>query len=477
MQGNFATYAALEDYLDGLGLFRMTPGLERMQAVLARLDLARLPFFVVQVVGTNGKGSTSTMLSALAAAEGLRVGLHTSPHFVSVRERVRLNGAMLPQERWLECAERIMHHGGESLSYFEFVTCLAVQAFALLGVDLAIMETGLGGTFDATSALDADAVVFTPIALDHQGVLGSTLEEIAKDKAGAVRHGKPVYVGAQRPLVLDILKEKAKESAAPFHVCTVDAFLSEGPEAMRLALAGEHQRDNARLALGAWREIRKSLLPGVPGASGVEGNCGAADTHSAAGAELTTFTGTGAAKTVSPEMLWEKALASAWLPGRMQTLPPSTAEEGAFSPGPQGWPAMLLDGAHNTHGLAALGKALAKSGIAPLAVVFACLGDKDPDSLIPHLRALATGKIFVPPITGNPRAMPPEELAARIGLNAEPAPSLEDALRMAAGHMLERMPELFESDCAKVHRHPLLLCGSLYLLGEFYELRPQALER
>ena len=163
----------------------MRPGLDRMRAALDRLALRRPPCCVVQIVGTNGKGSTSTMLAALAQAHGLRVGLHTSPHFLSPRERVRLDGAMLPEERWLELANILMQRGGDDLSYFEFVTCLAVMAFA--EADIAVMETGLGGSYDATTALEADLVVFTPIDLDHQSVLGPFLKDIAADKAGATR--------------------------------------------------------------------------------------------------------------------------------------------------------------------------------------------------------------------------------------------------------------------------------------------------
>jgi dihydrofolate synthase/folylpolyglutamate synthase len=147
-----------------------------------------------------------------------------------------------------------------------------------------------------------------------------------------------------------------------------------------------------------------------------------------------------------------------------------------FSPCALGWPPLLLDGAHNSHGFAALGLSLAREGVAPLAVVFACLGDKDLETLLPHLWALATGLIVVPPIADNPRAMPPAELAARIGLNAVPAGSLTQALEIAAQHMAVRMPEVFDPACIRARQHPLLLCGSLYLLGEFYALRPDALE-
>ncbi|MDR1359397.1 MAG: bifunctional folylpolyglutamate synthase/dihydrofolate synthase, partial [Deltaproteobacteria bacterium] len=188
---SFAGFPALEEYLGGLGLFRMTPGLARISAVLGRLGLIRPPYAVIQVVGTNGKGSASSMLASLARVHGLRAGLHTSPHFLSVRERIRINGAPAQEELWLHLAKRLMRSGGKELSYFEAVTALAAMAFAETGVQLAVMETGLGGSFDATTALAADLVLLTPFALDHQAVLGPTLKDIARDKAGAIRPRAP----------------------------------------------------------------------------------------------------------------------------------------------------------------------------------------------------------------------------------------------------------------------------------------------
>ena len=119
-------FSHLARHLTGKGLFHMQPGLERMERILARLGLARPPFFVVQVVGTNGKGSVSTMLSSLAREHGLRVGTHTSPHFVSPRERIAVDGLPLSEALWVEGARRIFDQGGDELSYFELVTTLAV---------------------------------------------------------------------------------------------------------------------------------------------------------------------------------------------------------------------------------------------------------------------------------------------------------------------------------------------------------------
>jgi len=445
----FSFFVDCERYLDGLGMFHMKPGLERMRDMLGRLRLTRPPYAVAQIVGTNGKGSTATMLERLAREHGLRTGLHTSPHFVSVRERVRVNGAMLPEKTWVALANALMRQGGEALSYFEFVTCLCVLAFAEAQVDIAVMETGLGGSFDATTALEADLLVFTPFDLDHQAVLGRTLRKIARDKAGAIRPGIPAISAPQRPEARAELDRTARERGTVVWEISPDCAL----EGVELGLRGEHQQGNARLALAAWRSIWGDTSSGLLCSPGQDHKSPAPSSKAAPSLSDPKLTGTEA-----------RALASAWLPGRMQYLPPAL-----------GWPPLLLDGAHNSHSLAALGVSLARGGIAPLAVVFSCLGDKDLETMLPHLRAFATGLIVTPPIADNPRAMPPAELAARIGLNAIPADSLTSALEIAARHMADRMPEVFDPEYIRAAQHPLLLCGSLYLLGEFYALRPDAL--
>lgn len=446
-QPAFSDYAALDAHLDSLGLFRMRPGLERMQTVLNRLGLTRPPFTLVQIVGTNGKGSTAAMLAALAEEHGLITGLHTSPHFVSVRERVRVNGKELGPDAWTALGNKLMTRGGEELTYFEFVTCLAVLAFAEAGVQLAVMESGLGGAFDATTALDADLVVYTPIGLDHQAVLGQSLAEIARDKAGAMRPGGAAITGPQQADALRELQKTAKERKVRLHLPEEKRPL---PGGLRLRLAGPHQRDNARLALAAWRLLSgQGLLPEAIGKALFLLNAGSTETREVA------------------------ALGRAGLPGRLQQVPAGNGY-GPFAACPLGRPPLLLDGAHNGQGLAALGKALALEGIAPGAVVFACLADKDLDTMLPHLRTLATGPIFVPPVAGNPRACPPEDLARQIGLNAVPCPDLPQALALAAAHMAERHAEAFTESPPL---HPLLICGSLYLLGEFYALQPDCLEK
>ena len=183
----FPSFEHFTVYLDSLGLFSMRLGLDRMHAALDRMRLTRPESTMVHVVGTNGKGSTSAFLAALAQAHGLRVGLYTSPHLVSVRERIRVDGRLLPEKCWVEAANAVMARCADvGLTYFELVTVMALHLFRAERVDLAVLEAGLGGTHDATCAVNADLTVMTPVGLDHEHVLGPELPDIARDKSGAL---------------------------------------------------------------------------------------------------------------------------------------------------------------------------------------------------------------------------------------------------------------------------------------------------
>lgn len=448
---HFKDWLAFEAYLEGLGFFHMELGLERIGAVLDKLGLRRLPCPTVQVVGTNGKGSTSTFLCSLARARGFKAVLHSSPHFVSVRERVRVfapgahNGGvfgdMLPEARWLEAAGEVMGAGGEKLTYFELITAMAVWMIKAEDADLAVLESGLGGSHDATTAMQADGVLFTPIALDHQAVLGDTVAEIARDKSGAMRRGRWALSAGQTEDARRVLEEAARAKEAELFFSSPGDLPEGFGDGMSLGIKGWHQRGNAALALKAWRRLSEGLR-----------------LEPDAGAEA-------------------RGLAEARIPGRMQFIQPAPKKSPSRSPnGAPPHPPLIVDGAHNAHGLAALGLSLARLGIAPAAVIFNCMRDKEPEALLPHLRALSTGPIFVPEIKDNPRAMPAAELAAMIGLAATPARNIEEALGLAALSMRERLPEEHNRDIHECGR-PLLVCGSLYLLGEFFALSPQYLTK
>jgi len=432
--------AAFHDFmtrLEALGLFHMDLSLGRMAAFVARAG--RPAFRVLHVVGTNGKGSTATILSGLLRAHGLRVGLYTSPHFVSVRERVRVDGGMLPEAAWGRLGARALElSDGLGRPYFELLTALAVLAFGEAGCGVAVMEAGLGGRFDATNVLEPELTLFTPIGLDHMNVLGSTLAEIAGDKAGAMRPGGLAVSAAQAPGVRDVLERVARDAGSELvfapdvlsyaragGTVTPGPVWSAGPggrgvapgmTGLRLGLGGAHQEDNAGLALAAF-----CLWAARRGLAVRRDACRA-------------------------------AFADAFIPGRMQ-----------YTPAGRGLPALLLDGGHNAHGLAALKTALDAEAVSPAALVFGCLRDKPLDAMLPLARTLTRGRLLACGIPSCPRACAPGELAALLGPGAEAHADVHAALA-ALGPAAEGAG-------------PVLICGSLYLLGEFYTQHPWLLER
>lgn len=401
---HFSTYSELCDYMDRLGLFHMDLTLGRMEAFWAARGLPDIP--MIHVVGTNGKGSTCAFLTSLARAHGQKVGTFTSPHFVSPRERIQVNRRMLSEQTWVDLANEAMSvPGAEDLTYFEFQTCLAVLAFEQAGVNLAVMEAGLGGRFDATVAFKPSLTLFAPIGMDHENILGPTLSDIARDKAGAILEGGVALTGPQEPEAMIRLQERAEEVHARL-VYTVDVAGPVG--AVRLGLKGIHQTANARLALAGWRWF-------------------------AAGRSLRT------------DHITERfGLESAFLPGRFQRVEHDGRE-------------LILDGAHNAHALTALNAALTSEGIRPGKVVFACLRDKNLTDMLPLIRSLTDGPILVPAMHGE-RAADNQAIARAIGERASASESLQAALSTG--------PDV---------QGPTLVCGSLYLLAEFYILNPRFL--
>lgn len=423
---SLATYADVLAHLDGLGLFHMDMGLGRMEGALRALGISRLPCPVVQVAGTNGKGSTASFLQSLGMAHGFRTGLFTSPHFLSPAERIRMDRRNLPETAWPGLASRALA-AEPGLTYFELLTLMAVLAFQDAEPDFLIFEAGLGGRYDATTALPADLVCFTPIDLDHQAVLGPDIASIAADKADAMRPGMFAAVSApQSDAALAALRRRALNLGLPLYTADSGAEpppLALLPDDARLGLAGPHQRVNAQTALLAW-----TLLCRRQGWR-------------------------------TDERTIRRGLAEAFIPGRLHKVPARG-----------GLPSFLLDGAHNPHGMRALASALPTLPApdnAPRAVIFSCLADKHPEDMAHLIRGLAPGRpLLIPTIGHNERAMPGEELARLIGSGARPVADLKTALELlrapGAGTDNERAA-------------PILVCGSLYLLTEFFNLFPDAL--
>jgi dihydrofolate synthase / folylpolyglutamate synthase len=393
-------------YLDGLQPLAMRFGLERMERALDALGHPERAYPVLQVGGTNGKGSACAMAAAALRAAGHRVGLYTSPHLVRFNERIQVDGAAIDDAALGARIDAIRRAcpwheaGGEGdrLTYFEFATLAGLLHFAEAGVSAAVVEVGLGGRFDATNAIVPRVTAIARIGLDHTQLLGDTVEQVAFEKAGIFKAGVPAVVhGAQPAGALEVLRAEAARRRAPF---TVAPVTWEGP----LGLAGPHQRGNAGLAAAALRALA---------ASGV----------------------------ALDEAALVAGLAGARWPGRLE-------EVGG----------VLLDGAHNPQGAAALAEALPVLRPAqPIELVFGVLADKDHAGMLAALRPAVRRFHLVAP--ASPRARPVDTvkaLAASLGADADGHPSVAEALA-----------------CARRAAHrggAVCVAGSLYLVGEARQL-------
>ncbi|MEY2487642.1 MAG: dihydrofolate synthase / folylpolyglutamate synthase [Verrucomicrobiota bacterium] len=252
-------------WLYGLQVFGIKLGLENIQRLIAELSRSdglqtavhvngdleiAAPWGqrVIHVAGTNGKGSVCAMIDAIARAGGYRTGLFTSPHLVSFRERIRVNGEMIPEgavATLLTAIRELVASWDPHPTFFEIVTALALQHFARSETDVIILETGMGGRLDATNAVLSTGSIITPIGLDHEKWLGQTLESIAAEKAGIIKPKTPVVSSTQQPEAKEVIRARAAECEAPL------LFVSEPYERSPIALSGAHQKHNAALAIAA----------------------------------------------------------------------------------------------------------------------------------------------------------------------------------------------------------------------------------
>jgi len=400
-------YAAAIEFLYSLRLFGAKFGLENtfQLAALAGQPQAKLRF--IHVAGTNGKGSTCAMLESIYRAAGLRVGLFTSPHLVSFRERIQVNRQLISENEVVHLVAQIQpllvhfpadHHP----TFFEVVTVMALKFFAEKKCDLVIWETGLGGRLDATNIVTPLASVITNIAFDHQQWLGETLEKIAAEKAGIIKPGMPVLTAADAPEALRVIEQVAREKAAPLtHVFAPHASCLM-PHA---SLLGEHQKLNAALAI-ATVEILQKQVP------------------------------------VTTEHI-RAGLAGVNWPGRLQLIE---------KPGGQ---KILLDGAHNVAGAEALRATLAKhfADVRPV-LIFGALADKNWLGICRVLAPLAE-QIFTVPVASD-RTADAHELA-------EAFSSAHPAAKVLA---VKDLPAAIN---ASKDEPFVVITGSLYLVGEALE--------
>lgn len=256
---------------------RVAPSLKRIAALTDLLGEPQRAFPVIQVAGTNGKGSTAIMIDALLRASGLRTGRFSSPHLTDVRERICIDGEPISPEGFVTVWEDIepyvrmvdeQGHDDVAMTFFEVITGLAYAAFADAPVDVAVMEVGLGGRWDATSVADPQVAVICPVGLDHTHILGSTLQEVAGEKAGIIKEGATAVLAGQDPAAAAVLLERAVEVGARVKAegpdfGLIDRQAAIGGQLLRIAteggpvgdvflpLFGEHMARNAALSVAA----------------------------------------------------------------------------------------------------------------------------------------------------------------------------------------------------------------------------------
>ena len=244
------TYGEALAWLYGTQRFGIKLGLENIQRLLRQLCVPAEGQRIIHVAGTNGKGSVCAMIDSICRAQGYRTGLFTSPHLVTYRERIRVDGAMIePQEvaAGLRAIRESVADWDPHPTFFEITTALALDHFKKRECEIIVLETGLGGRLDATNALTPVISVITPIGYDHQKWLGNTLEEIAAEKAGIIKRCVPVVSAQQETPAENVIRKRAAECAAPV------SFVIESHDGGPLGLIGSHQRENAALAVAALR--------------------------------------------------------------------------------------------------------------------------------------------------------------------------------------------------------------------------------
>jgi dihydrofolate synthase/folylpolyglutamate synthase len=415
------------EILDRLELLGIRLGLDSMRDLLAELGNPHRGFPAVLVAGSNGKGSTAALLAAMAGAAGYRTGLYTSPHLETVEERLRIGGRAIPGEHLGELLVEVVDSAerrlGHSPTYFEALTAAAFVWFAAERVDLAVVEVGLGGRLDATNLCEPVLSLISSISLEHQELLGDTLAQIAREKAGILRRGRPAVSWAEAPEAAAALRAAAAAAGAELHAADREVVVAAH------RTAGWDGQEVALVTPAGRRELRLRLL----GAHQVK-NLGLA----ARAAELLAGLGFPA---IDARAVAAGAAACRW-PGRLEAV--------ALPGGRRA----LLDAAHNAGGAAALGEFLGevRQEAGALDVVFGVLGDKHAGEMLAHLGPLARRFIFTTPPSARARpaaelaALLPEGTAAAAEVAVDPAGALDLAVRGDAD--------------------TLVICGSIYLVGE-----------
>ena len=433
---------------------RVQPSLERVEAVLDLIGHPERSYKVVHITGTNGKTSTARMTERLLAATGLRTGRFTSPHLATVRERIALDGEPVSEEGFIAAWEDVRPYvemvdersaatGGVRMSFFEVLTVMALAAFADYPVDVAVVEVGMGGQWDATNVVRSQVEVITPIGLDHRAWLGDTIEEIATTKAGIVKDGATLVTSLQPRAA-----QEAIARAAAAHDVVWRRELDPESEYAGQPGAGELSVASRQLAVGG------QLVTLATAAAVYEDVFiplhGSYQAHNAllALAAVEAVMGGRAL----PATVVQDGLASATSPGRLEVLRSS--------------PTVLVDAAHNPHGVAALVEAVEEVfGLRHLVAVTAVMADKDVEGVLAELEPACDAVVCVP--MDSPRALDVEDLAA-VAREVFGPERVRTAETLAQG--VEQAVTLSEGHDAPLTASGVLIVGSVVLAAQAREL-------
>ncbi|GAB4053915.1 folylpolyglutamate synthase/dihydrofolate synthase family protein [Catellatospora paridis] len=412
--GQDISYAEVEAALDRRGFTRMVFDLGRIEELLDLLGSPQRAYPSIHLTGTNGKTSTARMIDSLLRAHGLHTGRYTSPHLETVRERISLDGQPVDEERFTAVyaevgplAELIDARSDEPLTYFDMTTALAFATFADAPVDVAVVEVGLGGAEDATNVIQAGVAVITPIGLDHTEWLGDTIADIALAKSGIVHEGATLICALQPEEAMEPILERCAEVGATVaregsEFGVIERNLALGGQVLTLQglggvydeiflpLHGAHQAQNAALALAA----------------------------------VEAFLGAGKDRQLEVEVVRE-GFSSSSSPGRLERV--------------RNAPTVLVDAAHNPHGMAATVAALTEEfSFRRLVAVVGMLGDKDADGVLELLEPVVDELVCTR--NSSPRSLPAEELAEiayeifgedRVHIHPEMPDAIEAAVTLA----------------------------------------------
>ena len=417
----------------------LQPSLDRIGALVKLLGEPQASYPVVHITGTNGKTSTARMVDALLRGFGLRVGRFTSPHLLSVTERIVLDGEPISLRGFVDAYRDIAPYleltDAEQpipLSYFEVLTAMAFVAFSDAPVDVAVVEVGMGGSWDTTNVADGRVCVVTPVALDHQNYLGTSIAAIAGEKAGIIKPDSVAILAAQQPEAADVLIRRAVEVGA----MVAREGLEFGVARRSVALGGQ------QLALQGLAGVYDDVYLPLYGAH-------QAANAACALAAVEAFFGAGEPTGPIEVDIVREAFASVTSPGRLETV--------------RSAPTVLVDAAHNPHGMAAAAATLAESfSFRRLIGVVAVLADKDSRGMLSVLEPVLDE--IVVSQNSSPRRLPADDLAAlaveifgadRVAVE----PRLDDAIETAV-----RLAE--ESDDLQVGGSGVLITGSVVTAGE-----------